>query len=195
MTDDNGAKPDKNPADKPVDSNNADKSNADKRNAADKTGDKPTLGPPTTGPVTEPPTNPKPLTEAAQEGAVLPSEQRQPEPVEIARRKGMFGSSLGNDTSGYGGLERPIIFPGATPRPYGGWFDQLADLVPHHVVSTDVPEVVKGRALVVERLDMFPVECVARGYLTGSGLKEYQESGTVCGIELPEGLEIGRAHV
>ncbi|WP_142007347.1 NADH-quinone oxidoreductase subunit C [Barrientosiimonas humi] len=58
---------------------------------------------------------------------MLPSEQRQPEPVEIARRKGMFGSSLGNDTSGYGGLERPIIFPGATPRPYGGWFDQLAD--------------------------------------------------------------------
>ena len=135
MTDDNGAKPDKNPADQPVDANagnnTADKpvdsNDADKSNAADKTGDKPTLGPPTTGPVTEPPTDPKPLTEAAQEGAVLPSEQRQPEPVEIARRKGMFGSSLGNDTSGYGGLERPIIFPGATPRPYGGWFDQLAD--------------------------------------------------------------------
>ncbi|MET1037131.1 MAG: phosphoribosylaminoimidazolesuccinocarboxamide synthase, partial [Aeromicrobium sp.] len=49
------------------------------------------------------------------------------------------------------------------------WFDQLADLIPNHVVSTTVPERVRGRALVVEKLDMFPVECVARGYLTGSG--------------------------
>ena len=71
------------------------------------------------------------------------------------------------------------------------WFDQLADLVPHHVVSTDVPEVVKGRALVVERLDMFPVECVARGYLTGSGLSDYRETGAVCGIPLPDGLVDG----
>ena len=47
------------------------------------------------------------------------------------------------------------------------WFEQLADLVPHHVVSTDVPEEVRGRAVVCERLDMLPVECVARGYLTG----------------------------
>ena len=54
------------------------------------------------------------------------------------------------------------------------WFDQLADLVPHHVVSTDVPEAVRGRAVVCERLEMFPVECVARGYLTGSGLLDYQ---------------------
>ncbi|GAA3536644.1 phosphoribosylaminoimidazole-succinocarboxamide synthase [Aeromicrobium flavum] len=68
------------------------------------------------------------------------------------------------------------------------WFDQLADLVPHHVVSTDVPAVVAGRALVVERLDMFPVECVARGYLTGSGLVDYRETGAVCGIPLPDGL-------
>ncbi|MFS0886844.1 phosphoribosylaminoimidazolesuccinocarboxamide synthase [Aeromicrobium sp. 179-A 4D2 NHS] len=71
------------------------------------------------------------------------------------------------------------------------WFDQLSDLVPHHVVSTDVPEVVKGRALVVERLDMFPVECVARGYLTGSGLIDYRETGAVCGIPLPDGLVDG----
>lgn len=51
-----------------------------------------------------------------------------------------------------------------------------------------IPEEVLGRAMVVKKLDMLPFECVARGYLTGSGLKEYQESGTVCGIELPEGL-------
>ena len=53
------------------------------------------------------------------------------------------------------------------------WFDQLAGLVPHHVLSTDVPAEVAGRAVVCRRLDMFPVECVARGYLTGSGLLDY----------------------
>lgn len=68
------------------------------------------------------------------------------------------------------------------------WFDQLADLVPHHVVSTDVPAVVAGRALVVQRLDMFPVECVARGYLAGSGLIDYRATGGVCGVALPTGL-------
>ncbi len=71
------------------------------------------------------------------------------------------------------------------------WFDQLADLVPHHVVSTDVPEEVAGRAVVVEKLAMVPVECVARGYLTGSGWVEYQASGSVCGVALPEGLVDG----
>ena len=71
------------------------------------------------------------------------------------------------------------------------WFEQLASLVPNHVVSTDVPEAVRGRAVVCERLDMFPVECVARGYLTGSGLLDYRASGEVCGIALPAGLEDG----
>jgi phosphoribosylaminoimidazole-succinocarboxamide synthase len=71
------------------------------------------------------------------------------------------------------------------------WFDQLADLVPNHVVSTDVPEQVKGRAVICEELSMFPVECVARGYLTGSGLLDYRDSGAVCGIALPDGLEDG----
>ncbi|MGJ9423187.1 phosphoribosylaminoimidazolesuccinocarboxamide synthase [Aeromicrobium sp. CF3.5] len=68
------------------------------------------------------------------------------------------------------------------------WFDQLADLVPNHVVSTEVPDVVSGRALVVQKLDMFPVECVARGYLTGSGLIDYRATGEVCGVPLPDGL-------
>src|SRR3954447_12963025 len=71
------------------------------------------------------------------------------------------------------------------------WFEQLADLVPHHVVSTDVPEQVRGRAVVCEELSMFPVECVARGYLTGSGLLDYRATGEVCGIALPGGLEDG----
>ncbi|MBA2954667.1 phosphoribosylaminoimidazolesuccinocarboxamide synthase [Nocardioides sp. MAH-18] len=71
------------------------------------------------------------------------------------------------------------------------WFDQLADLVPNHVISTDVPDAVKGRAVVCERLAMYPVECVARGYLTGSGLLDYRASGEVCGIALPDGLEDG----
>jgi phosphoribosylaminoimidazole-succinocarboxamide synthase len=68
------------------------------------------------------------------------------------------------------------------------WFDRLADLVPHHVVSTDVPEQVAGRAVVCEALTMYPVECVARGYLTGSGLVDYRATGEVCGVPLPEGL-------
>ena len=71
------------------------------------------------------------------------------------------------------------------------WFDRLADLVPHHVVSSEVPEAVRGRAVVCRRLDMFPVECVARGYLTGSGLREYAATGAVCGLALPAGLVDG----
>ena len=71
------------------------------------------------------------------------------------------------------------------------WFDQLADLVGNHVVSTDVPAAVAGRAVVCQQLDMFPVECVARGYLTGSGLLDYRRSGEVCGIALPAGLQDG----
>nr|WP_253945358.1 phosphoribosylaminoimidazolesuccinocarboxamide synthase [Nocardioides sp. zg-DK7169] len=68
------------------------------------------------------------------------------------------------------------------------WFEQLTDLVPNHVLSTDVPASVRGRAVICERLEMFPVECVARGYLTGSGLADYRATGEVCGIALPPGL-------
>ncbi|MFB7635281.1 phosphoribosylaminoimidazolesuccinocarboxamide synthase [Streptomyces sp. NPDC056149] len=75
------------------------------------------------------------------------------------------------------------------------WFDQFADLIPHHVLSTEVPEGAPadwaGRTLVCRSLAMVPVECVARGYLTGSGLAEYRESRTVCGLALPEGLTDG----
>ncbi|MET7903148.1 phosphoribosylaminoimidazolesuccinocarboxamide synthase [Streptomyces sp. NPDC005336] len=75
------------------------------------------------------------------------------------------------------------------------WFDLLADLVPHHVLSTELPAGApadwEGRTLVCRSLRMVPVECVARGYLTGSGLAEYQESRTVCGLALPEGLTDG----
>ncbi|MGC5000804.1 phosphoribosylaminoimidazolesuccinocarboxamide synthase [Streptomyces sp. DT195] len=75
------------------------------------------------------------------------------------------------------------------------WFDQLRDLAPNHVISTELPEGAPadwaGRTLVCKSLDMVPVECVARGYLTGSGLAEYRESRTVCGLALPEGLVDG----
>ncbi|GHA02138.1 phosphoribosylaminoimidazolesuccinocarboxamide synthase [Streptomyces echinoruber] len=75
------------------------------------------------------------------------------------------------------------------------WFDRLADLVPHHVVSTEPPAGAPadwaGRTLVCKSLRMVPVECVARGYLTGSGLAEYNVSRTVCGLALPEGLVDG----
>ncbi|WP_306365975.1 phosphoribosylaminoimidazolesuccinocarboxamide synthase [Nocardiopsis sp. CC223A] len=69
------------------------------------------------------------------------------------------------------------------------WFDQLADVVPNHVVSaTDVPEEWTGRAVRCRKLTMLPVEWIARGYLAGLGLKEYEKQGTVSGIRLPEGL-------
>lgn len=71
------------------------------------------------------------------------------------------------------------------------WFEQLKDLVPNHVISVDVPKQVEGRAMICKSLEMFPVECVARGYLTGSGLVEYNENRKVCGNPLPEGLVDG----
>lgn len=70
------------------------------------------------------------------------------------------------------------------------WFKQL-DGVPNHVLSTDVPDVVAGRAMICKSLNMFPVECIARGYLTGSGLKAYRETGGIADTKLPEGLVDG----
>jgi phosphoribosylaminoimidazole-succinocarboxamide synthase len=71
------------------------------------------------------------------------------------------------------------------------WFEQLADVVPNHLISTDVPPEFAGRAMICERLDMLPVECIARGYLTGSGLSDYKRTGAVSGIPLPAGLVDG----
>jgi phosphoribosylaminoimidazole-succinocarboxamide synthase len=81
------------------------------------------------------------------------------------------------------------------------WFEQLADVVPNHLLTADVDsypaelaphaEALRGRSMLVRRLDMVPVECVARGYLTGTGLLDYRATGEVCGIALPVGLEDG----
>jgi phosphoribosylaminoimidazole-succinocarboxamide synthase len=78
------------------------------------------------------------------------------------------------------------------------WFDQMRDLVPHHLLSLDVDglddrvrrhaDVLRGRTMLVRRTDPVPIECVARGYLSGSGWKEYQQTGSVCGVTLPAGL-------
>ena len=68
------------------------------------------------------------------------------------------------------------------------WFELLEDIVPNHIVSLDVPTIVEDRAIIVQPLDMFDIECVARGYLTGSGWSEYQNNGAICGNSLPEGL-------
>lgn len=68
------------------------------------------------------------------------------------------------------------------------WFEQLADITPNHVISADVPPAVAGRAMITRRLNMFPIECVIRGYLTGSGMVEYLAHGTVCGVALPPGI-------
>ncbi|MFC5994520.1 phosphoribosylaminoimidazolesuccinocarboxamide synthase [Pseudonocardia hispaniensis] len=72
------------------------------------------------------------------------------------------------------------------------WFERLADLVGHHVISaTEVPAEFAGRAIRCRRLEMLPVECIARGYLAGLGLKEYEKQGTVSGVALPPGLVEG----
>ncbi|HSV66945.1 MAG TPA: phosphoribosylaminoimidazolesuccinocarboxamide synthase [Mycobacteriales bacterium] len=72
------------------------------------------------------------------------------------------------------------------------WFDRLADVVPHHVISaTDVPAELAGRALRCRRLEMVPVECIARGYLAGLGLAEYRATGAISGVPLPPGLVEG----
>ena len=95
-------------------------------------------------------------------------------------------------------LEPPIPDKGAVLTQLSlWWFDQLADLLPHHVVSTELPAGAPaawaGRAVVVERLDMVPVECIARGYLAGSGVSAYERDGAVCGVPLPAGLVEGSA--
>ncbi len=70
------------------------------------------------------------------------------------------------------------------------WFEKTKDICPNHLVSfEEVPAEVRGRALLVERLEMIPIECVVRGYITGSGWKDYKATGAVCGIELPSGLQ------
>ena len=78
------------------------------------------------------------------------------------------------------------------------WLDQLKDVIGNHLISADVADLpeqfkpyadyLRGRFMLVKKAEMFPVECIVRGYLAGSGLKEYQQQGTVCGIQLPEGL-------
>jgi phosphoribosylaminoimidazole-succinocarboxamide synthase len=68
------------------------------------------------------------------------------------------------------------------------WFEKLSGIVANHIVSTDVPVEVRGRAVIIRPLTMFPIECVARGYLAGSGWSEYKNSRSICGIGLPEGL-------
>jgi len=79
------------------------------------------------------------------------------------------------------------------------WFDKFSNSITNHIISTQLdefppefksqPEIFAGRSVLVRKLDVIPIECVVRGYITGSGWKEYQQSGTVCGIKLPEGLK------
>ncbi len=71
------------------------------------------------------------------------------------------------------------------------WFELLEDIIPNHIITDDVPAQVADRAVIVEPLKMFDIECVARGYLTGSGLVEYKNNGAVCGNPLPDGLSDG----
>jgi phosphoribosylaminoimidazole-succinocarboxamide synthase len=68
------------------------------------------------------------------------------------------------------------------------WFELTGEIVPNHFISEEVPPEAAGRGMRVKKLDMYPVECVVRGYLSGSGWREYRETGAICGIELPAGL-------
>lgn len=89
-------------------------------------------------------------------------------------------------------LDSPVPDKGAVLTMLSLWWcDRLADLVPHHVQSTDVPAAVAGRGVYVRRLRMLPIEAIARAYLTGGGLKEYRRDGTVSGVPLPDGLVDG----
>ncbi len=99
--------------------------------------------------------------------------------------------------------DRVSVFDVVLPTPIGGkgeiltrlslwWFERLADIAPNHVISvTDVPPEFAGRAMRCRRLEMLPVECIARGYLAGQGLREYEVSGAVSGVGLPTGLAEG----
>ena len=77
------------------------------------------------------------------------------------------------------------------------WFDYTKDIVKNHIISTDIKDFpeefqkdeFKGRSMLVKKLKMIPIECIVRGYITGSGWKNYKENGTVCGVKLPEGLQ------
>lgn len=77
------------------------------------------------------------------------------------------------------------------------WFDYVSDIIPNHIISTDIKDFpeefqtseFEGRSMLVKKLKMLPIECVVRGYVSGSGWKSYQENGTICGIKLPEGLK------
>ena len=89
-------------------------------------------------------------------------------------------------------LDTPIPDKGAVLTQLSlWWFDRLSDIVPNHLVSTDVPVEVAGRAVLCRRLEMVPVECIARAYLTGGGLEEYARMGSVSGVPLPLGLVDG----
>jgi phosphoribosylaminoimidazole-succinocarboxamide synthase len=89
-------------------------------------------------------------------------------------------------------LDTPIPDKGAVLTQLSlWWFDRLSDIVPNHLVSTDVPVEVAGRAVLCRRLEMVPVECIARAYLTGGGLEEYARMGSVSGVPLPQGLVDG----
>ena len=89
-------------------------------------------------------------------------------------------------------LDTPIPDKGAVLTQLSlWWFERLADIVPNHLVSADVPAEVAGRAVLVRRLEMVPVECIARAYLTGGGLAEYAQKGSISGVPLPSGLVDG----
>ena len=89
-------------------------------------------------------------------------------------------------------LDTPIPDKGAVLTQLSlWWFERLADIVPNHLLSTDVPAEVAGRAVLCRRLEMVPVECIARAYLTGGGLLEYAREGSVSGVPLPAGLVDG----
>ncbi|HLS39189.1 MAG TPA: NADH-quinone oxidoreductase subunit C [Ornithinicoccus sp.] len=128
-----------------------------------------------------------PATETADTPEV-PGRPAVGEPVVVARKKGMFGSSLGNDTSGYGGLERPVLFPGEAPRPYGGYFDEVVDALAASVgaaFDAAVTRVVVDRGELTLHVAREQLPLVARALRDEPALRFEMCTG-VSGVHYPE---------
>ncbi len=147
---------------------------------------------PVDGPVKEPATEPKSDVEIAQEDGTVVDHPAASEPVLVAQKRGMFGSSLGNDTSGYGNLERPVFFPGAAQRPYGGYFDEIADTLAGALQAgngpafdTAVTRVVVDRGELTFFVDRAHLPVVAQALRDDPGLR-FEMCVSVSGVHYPQ---------
>ncbi|GAB3588201.1 NADH-quinone oxidoreductase subunit C [Calidifontibacter terrae] len=146
---------------------------------------------PVTGPVKDAPTEPKSDVEIAQEDGTVVDHPAAGAPVLVAHKQGMFGSSLGNDTSGYGNLQRPVLFPGAAQRPYGGHFDEMADALTAALgnggpsFETAVTRVVVDRGELTFFVDRAHLPVVAQALRDDPALR-FEMCVSVSGVHYPQ---------